>query len=249
MSEDDPNPWQAIQEYILWIRDADHPGVVFVREALSSAIVVLLIGLILFAASGVWPPLVAVRSGSMEPNLHRGDLVFIMDENRLVPGPAIEGVVTYQMGKEIDYQTFGDYGNVIIFDPPTRRGPPIIHRARMYVQKGENWVKRARSEFLYSRGCDEVPYCPAPYAGFITKGDNNPTYDQTSPGLHIPIVKPSWITGTAEFHVPYLGYVRLIVSEFATSSRMIGTGLMFNYQTALGYRVEPRRSRQVLNQL
>src|SRR6056297_211117 len=100
-------------------RRSDNEVVVFVREMLSSAGIVLAIGLLLFAVSGVWPPMVAIESGSMEPQMQKGDLVFIMDEGRLVPDAAQAGtgVVTYQAGQEPGYESFNDYGDVIIYKP------------------------------------------------------------------------------------------------------------------------------------
>ncbi|MFB9805374.1 hypothetical protein ACFFQF_08330 [Haladaptatus pallidirubidus] len=61
--------------------------------------------------------------------------------------------------------------------------------------------------------CQELLNCPAPHAGFITKGDANDAYDQVVP-ISEP-VKPSWIRGTAEVKIPWLGHVRLF---FASTS-------------------------------
>ncbi|WP_240334583.1 S26 family signal peptidase [Halorussus sp. MSC15.2] len=81
------------------LRETDHV-VELLREAGSSAAIVLVIGLVLFGASGVWPPMVAVESGSMELHMQRGDLVFLMDEQRFAPDVATRrtGVVTYRTG-------------------------------------------------------------------------------------------------------------------------------------------------------
>jgi|APHM01.1.fsa_nt_gi Signal peptidase I len=61
----------------------------FLRELVTSVGTVLLVGALLFAASGVWPPLVAVESGSMEPHMSKGDLVFVADNGRYAPGEAV----------------------------------------------------------------------------------------------------------------------------------------------------------------
>lgn len=213
-------------DQLRWLATTDHPWVRFVREVLSSAAIVLLIGFILFAISGVWPPLVAVESGSMDPHMHRGDLVFVMDESRLIPDDAVAGtgVVTYQDAITTDYRSFGSYGDVIVYDPPDDRGPPIIHRARFWVDTGENWYDRADPDYISASRCGDSPNeqlqnCPAPHAGFITRGDANPAYDQVS-GIGTGPVKPSWIKGTAEVRIPYLGYVRLKFAEW-----LVGTGL------------------------
>ncbi|MFC6726440.1 S26 family signal peptidase, partial [Halobium palmae] len=192
---------------------ADSGPLLFVRETLTSVAAVAAVGLLLFAISGVWPPMVAVESGSMQPHMHRGDLVFITEPGRLVPDAAHEetGVVTYADGGEAGYRSFGDYGSVIIYDEPNEFGPPIIHRARFWVDDGENWYDRANESYVRAGSCAELANCPAPHAGFVTKGDNNDRYDQAN-GI-APPVRPDWIDGVARVRVPYLGCIRLGFGE------------------------------------
>ena len=195
----------------------------WIREMLSSVAVVLVIGLILFGVSGVWPPMVAVESGSMEPNMEVGDLVFVTEPGRLAPDAADNdvGVVTHEVGETVDYRTFGSYGSVVIYRPPGRTASPIIHRAMFHVEEGENWYDRADEEYHNAAGCGELRNCPAPHSGFITLGDNNGAYDQAN-GL-APPVKAEWVTGVARVRVPYLGYVRLIASGQAELSDVLAT--------------------------
>lgn len=205
-----PDPRDGPVAAIRWFLETDHEGVVFFREAASSALAVLAVGLLLFAVSGVWPPLVAVESSSMEPNMYPGDLVFAMDEGRFVPAEAHAdtGIVTYVDGERTGYATFNDHGDVIIFRPyGSDRRTPVIHRARFHVESGEDWYDRADESYISADSCDELANCPAPHAGFITKGDNNQYYDQAR-GISDP-VKPDWIRGTAEFRLPWLGCIRL----------------------------------------
>ncbi|MFB6280811.1 MAG: S26 family signal peptidase [Haloferacaceae archaeon] len=201
---DDPGPTP-----IRALLDAERGPLVFVREALVSVAIVGLIGLLLFALSGVWPPMVAVESGSMEPHMHRGDLVFVSERGRYVPdgGAGDRGVVTRAEGERIDYRTFGGYGSVVVYDSPGRGGPPVIHRAQFWVAEGENWFDAADPAHHRADSCSDLPNCPAPHAGFITKGDANGQYDQAN-GISAP-VRPAWIDGVAHARVPYLGYVRL----------------------------------------
>lgn len=212
-----PDPTDGLRPALAWLAKTDNGAVLFVREMLVSVVIVLAVGLLLFGISGVWPPLVAVESGSMEPHLYRGDLVFVMDETRLSPDYAVEGtgVVTAQVAAEHDYTKFGDEGDVIVYRPyGSASETPVIHRAHFWVEEGENWYQQANPEYVQADSCEELRYCPAPYDGFITKGDNavsNNYYDQAR-GISTP-VKPQWVQGRAVFRVPWLGWVRLAVSD------------------------------------
>jgi signal peptidase len=199
-------------------RTAQNGPLMFLREMLTSVLAVVAIGLLLFAVSGVWPPMVAVESGSMEPHMQKGDLIFITEPGRFAPDSAHgdTGVVTYEAAQQTDYRTFGSYGSVVIYDNPDSFGPPIIHRARFWVDEGENWYDEANPEYVRADNCEELRYCPAPHAGFVTKGDNNAEYDQAN-GISPP-VRPEWVQGIARVRIPYLGWVRLGFSgaAFAT---------------------------------
>lgn len=213
----DPEPGTAAAEEtrrgpVRRFLTAKRGPLMWLREMLSSAAVVLAIGLVLFAVSGVWPPMVAVESGSMEPNMVKGDLVFVTEPGRFAPDTATNqvGVVTYQRGQEAGYSTFGNPGSVIVYQQPGRVGSPIIHRARFHVEDGENWYDRADQDHIRADNCQELTNCPAPHAGFITKGDANAQYDQAN-GI-APPVKAEWVTGVARLRIPYLGWVRLIAT-------------------------------------
>jgi signal peptidase len=221
----EPDPRSGPVSAVRWFLSTEHEGVVFVREMLESALAVLVVGAVLFAASGVWPPMVAVESGSMEPHMTRGDLVFVMDEGRLVPDAAHAdtGVVTYRTAEDVGYAKFGDYGDVLIYRPDgSGFETPIIHRARFWVDEGENWYDEANERYVSADSCEELSNCPAPHAGFITKGDANRYYDQAQ-GISSP-VRQSWIRGTAEIRIPWLGHVRLLFSSTAPVPATTVTG-------------------------
>ncbi|MCU4802804.1 S26 family signal peptidase [Halobacteria archaeon HArc-gm2] len=190
---------------------------VYLADLASSVLSVGLVVLFLFAISGVWPPMVAVESESMEPNMAVGDLVFVMDEARF-PGDGAHGetgVVTARTAADNGYATFDGPGDVVVFAPDGNDdATPVIHRAMFWVEDDENWYDEANPEFVGdAQSCAELRNCPAPHAGFVTKGDNartNPGYDQAQ-GMFEP-VRPEWIVGTAEARLPWLGCLRLRAS-------------------------------------
>jgi signal peptidase len=172
---------------------------------------------LLYAISGVWPPLVAVESDSMDPHLQKGDLVLVVEEGRFAPDFAAEdtGIVTAEAGAANDYDRFGGPGDVIVYQPNgIAATTPIIHRAHLYVEAGENWYDRADPEIVDADSCDGLAACPAPSSGFITKGDNpvtNDYYDQQR-GIST-VVEPGWVKGRAVLRIPWLGWIRLAASD------------------------------------
>lgn len=177
----------------------ENPVVRLVEDILISVAIVGGIAVILYSISGIWPPMVAIESGSMEPSMSAGDIVFIVSPSNFVAEGATkqDGIVTHRQGKEDGYETFGKPGDVIVYRPDgSNLRTPIIHRAIFYVEEGE--------EYETIGGEEKV----APYDGFVTKGDANKYYDQEQ-GLS-DVVKPEWIEGKAKYKVPYLGRIRLL---------------------------------------
>jgi signal peptidase len=162
---------------------------------LLSVVAILIIFMVLSKlAFGLWTPMVAVESGSMEPHMQIGDIIFIKSVDRV-------NVTTNEEGKNTGYTSFKDYGDVILYRPYGEEGvTPIIHRAMYRVETGEP---------MWENG----PI--APYSGYITKGDNvitNTHFDQEGQISYDMPVKDEWIIGTAQYRIPYLGYVRLFFS-------------------------------------
>lgn len=189
----------------LWRGDA---GVAFWLNALLSISVILVVtGGLLFIISGTWPLVVGVETGSMEPNIAKGDLVVLTAPDRFAPAAADTGIgiITHEQAKETGVETFGGYGSVVVFASPNSTGPPTIHRVHFTVNEGENWVAKANESFLPAANCPAIEYCPAPHRGFITKGDSNDYYDQASELG--PPVRPDWIIGAARYRIP-LGNLR-----------------------------------------
>ena len=185
----------------LWVRDGG-VGVAIVVAGL----------LLLTATAGVWPPMTVVESGSMEPNINQGDMTIVSASDRFVNEFADEnGVVTHSVADEEGVENLGGYGSVIVFKDPSTSGPDTIHRAMFHVEEGEDWFDRANESFLYgATSCSQLRNCPAPNDGYITKGDNNPYYDQAI-GLSRPVAG-EWVGSVARVDIPYLGWIRLIFS-------------------------------------
>ncbi|MCL2550182.1 MAG: S26 family signal peptidase [Methanimicrococcus sp.] len=145
---------------------------------------------------GLWTPMYVVSSGSMEPNMNVGDIVFVKNINRTT-------VITQEdtLASGSSRLKFNGPGDVILYKPHgNSQYVPIIHRAMYYVEEGEP---------MWEGGP------PAPHSGYITKGDNKITNtmldQQTTISAHQPI-KEEWIIGVAQFKIPYLGKIRLLFS-------------------------------------
>lgn len=202
-----------------WAKRTDS-GAISVLDGFLLVIVLLLLGVVsMIVIGGVVPPVVAVASESMEPNLERGDMVYVMDTERTQPEYAQRyegestGVVPADTAAKYGHTQFGEPGDVIVFHPDGQEQvTPIVHRAMFWVSEGEDWYDRADPAYVGNAdNCQELNHCPAPNAGFITKGDNeqsNTVYDQ-SQSVTRP-VQPTWIVGTAEARIPYLGHIRLV---------------------------------------
>ncbi|MFQ3475950.1 S26 family signal peptidase [Halonotius sp. F2-221B] len=203
------------------LRGADDGPLLFLRELLLSLSIVAAIGLVLFAATGVWPPMVAVESNSMDPNINKYDLVVVSEPGRFAPGEANDQGLVMADTSDTSYESFNQPGSVIVYDYPGRVGSPIIHRVRFRVEAGENWYDRTSPDAVDAESCAELTNCPAPHAGYITKGDNNQRYDQAN-GV-APVVKSEWVNGVARFRIPYLGRLRLALLGTGYSGGMSGT--------------------------
>jgi len=168
---------------------------------LEFSIIFILFIVMPFLFSGVWPPFVNVISDSMEPNVNTGDMVYIVDNERYTNNSLYGGVHTSEHQSR---DSFNKKGDVIVFYPNGHESEvPVIHRAKFYVEEGEDWTDRGKSSYLSNSDCSEITHCPAPNSGLITKGDNNNYYDQA--GQISSPVKEDWIVGRASYRIPYLG--------------------------------------------
>ncbi|OGS55429.1 MAG: hypothetical protein A3K60_05340 [Euryarchaeota archaeon RBG_19FT_COMBO_56_21] len=110
----------------------------FLRDAGIAFLFVCLVLLTMFAYTGMWPPLVVVESNSMmhgEDNLSdigtidTGDLVLVKKVDQA------SDIETYLEGYVSGYRSYGDYGDVIVYERGgVSAATPIIHRAMMYLE-------------------------------------------------------------------------------------------------------------------
>ena len=103
----------------------------FASIALIIAIIVIIISIT--AYSGVFPPASVVESYSMEHSdkwqyglIDEGTIVMVKKVNN------INQVTTYVAGKENNFTTYGEYGNVILYHN-SALGVITIHRAMFYL--------------------------------------------------------------------------------------------------------------------
>jgi signal peptidase len=183
----------SLRENIKKLKESDNFWIGLLRDFLFVAAVVVIFSSVSYTALGLWTPMVAVESGSMIPHIQIGDIIFVQSIDRTE-------VVTYEDGKNSNYTSFDDYGDVILYRPYGKEGvTPIIHRARYYVEKGGS---------MWNGGP------AAPWAGYITKGDNpktNPSFDQQGSISYNQPVKKEWVIGKARFkRIPLLGCISLI---------------------------------------
>lgn len=128
-------------------KTSENAWISLARELLWVAAVVGGIALILFLVSGTWPAVVTIESESMVPNMQVGDLVFVVSADRYGE------LQSWTSAKEIGYQKYGDFGDILIYRPNDAPNPPvyipfltqgvhpIIHRAMDRIESGETIPK------------------------------------------------------------------------------------------------------------
>ncbi len=119
-------------------RKRPSPTVLFLRDAGVAAAFVISVLVAMYAYTGLWPPLVVIESESMMHSdenisyigtIDTGDMVLVKDVDDAAD------VETYVEGFVTGHRTYGDYGDVIVYnklgDPAAT---PIIHRAVLYLE-------------------------------------------------------------------------------------------------------------------
>lgn len=206
-------------------------------------VIILIIILLIFSSITIfawnWPPISVVESSSMEHSsqwtygvINTGDMVIV----KHVSDP-LKDIKTYVIGRETNFSTYGDYGNVILYNAPG--GKTIIHRAMFYLSwNGSNpvvegytdqsWIKVTHDFIvLYDVGFSHRNLSVYVHSyqgidGYITMGDNNlasnvvqyvgsfnayNASDQNAFGYQP--VNVSKIVGVAYGQIPWFGLIKL----------------------------------------
>ena len=111
----------------------------YLREALLAVGLVFLLLGSMWLATGMFPPMVVVESGSMKHSeegsigaIDPGDLVLIMNPDRV-------DIVTYveasnEENKNFGYEMHGMFGDVIIYQKNGGSDTPVIHRVLLKAE-------------------------------------------------------------------------------------------------------------------
>jgi len=208
-------------------------SVALVRDVLVALVAVLIILTILWAYTGQWfaAPMVAIESGSMEhPNapfgrlgtIDAGDMVLVQKVTKasdIIPhGGPVRGAEA-----EHGWQTYGNYGDVVIYKPMGRDDvSQIIHRAMCWVNvsfKNNHYVYTIPDFGVFNQTVLTIPELGIfnrdpgwTHSGLLTKGDNNEITDQISNICPQP-VKTEWISGKARCEIPWIGTINLFFED------------------------------------
>jgi signal peptidase len=102
-------------------------------------------------------------------------------------------IVPYEIGKVRDYRSFGNYGDAIVYKQP-QTGKLIIHRAMFWFDPNN------------PIDLENHPECAGmKNAGWITKGDNNPVYDQLASVSPFHPIPNEEVVGVARVEIPLVG--------------------------------------------
>ena len=115
-----------------WLKSA----LLILRDIGIALLVVLVVFLILWAYSGVWPPIVVVESSSMQHDdfsssvgvIDTGDLVLVQHSN------SPSEIETWAHGLCSGHETYGKPGDVIVYNQLGGGEKPIIHRALIWLE-------------------------------------------------------------------------------------------------------------------
>ena len=229
--------FDEIKKKFLFFWHSKDEKITFIRDILVAVIVVLLILSMLWGYTGQWfgAPMVAIESGSMmhenEPYgrvgyIDAGDMVLLVkvyNKQDIIP----RGNISIYDDSNIDIiQTYGDYGDVIVYRKYGRTDEEqIIHRAICWVEKNDDETYTVEDYGLFNVNSITIPelglskYKPS-NSGYLTKGDNPKTNDRCDQagGICSEPIKFEWVTGKARGELPWVGTVNLLFNDIIIGS-------------------------------
>ncbi len=208
-----------------------------VHDVVVAFIVVLIIVIAIYGYTRTWPPVVVVESGSMQHSSDQSSLG-VIDTGDIVMVKQVSStndITPWSIGKGKDYETYGEYGDVIIYDKNGEGGTPVIHRAIVFLQHNEtvggthyfdvpewNIYHNRTIEYYIAELNLQINYTPQRgHDGYLTKGDNQMTnrrVDQQSGisdanGRIVEQVSIEWVIGVARGEIPWFGLIKLYVND------------------------------------
>lgn len=216
-------------------------AVLFIRDACVALLLVGTMLLAMYAYTGLWPPLVVIESNSMmhsEDNtsyvgvIDTGDMVLVKDVDR------VGDIETYVEGFVSGHRTYGDFGDVLIYNSGgDSSSTPIIHRAMLYLEENgdgtytcealqylpEDKWRTSDSRDTWDSLSSTLTILDVGYrdllvvigvdrlhgTGFITKGDHNSAIDQSQSISSYRPVELDWVVGKARGELPWFGLLKL----------------------------------------
>jgi len=214
-----------------------------IKEIIIAIAIIIIIFGSLFLYTGNWPPMVIVESSSMQHGqdfvfgvLNTGDIALVKKVTN------VSQIVTYVEGRQINYMSYGDYGDVIVY---RNINGLTIHRAMFYVYGWNGDVPKIEyfnSSFMKIIGplvliedvgpsqrnlvVDLSNYINK--VGFVTMGDNNLITYYTNPnysfgvlgyevadqnaGISSSLVTLNMIVGKAVGYLPWFGDIKLLLT-------------------------------------
>jgi signal peptidase len=120
-------------------------------------ILVIIIGS-LYGYTQNWPPMVVVESRSM---MHAEDSdIGVIDTGDLVLVKKVNSrseITSYTEGKDDDYETYGTYGDVIIYRKNGGGDTPVIHRAVVWIEFNDTTFNHNATTGYWSGGAYDIP--------------------------------------------------------------------------------------------
>lgn len=195
--------------------------------------------LIIKNVSGVNPPFTVVESQSMQHSPDKSQIGIIDTADMiLVQHPTKTKITTYVEGSKTGYESFGDFGSVIVYKRITE-GNPIIHRAMIeLIYEDSTWKAPSLKDYSGLWNCSSGDYnnisgtltiefqrnykpvtvdinvdALQKKSGYLTMGDNNSIPDQTSTISSSYLVSSERIKSVAWKEIPWIGAIKLIVND------------------------------------